>query len=158
MISSTIWLPLQHNTRVPTSSPTLEERTDVFEKCQIYCSSREDTQQPSPAFSQLALASTMPRANFGWIILGSHKPCADCAHMAVEYLQELYFSVRHNQLCYSKTSVPGRCQGTLSGKCSPGRGWDAKSRPKKHAMALLNTTASKFMAFTIIFPIASNMI
>lgn len=140
MISPTIWLPLQHkSSNINTHT---HERTDVFKKCQIYCSSTEDTQQQTPAFSQLALASTMPRANLGWITLGSHKPCADCAHMAMQYLQELYFSVRHNQLCCSKMSIPSDCQGTFSGNCSPGRHWDAKSRPQTHAMALLNTTAS----------------
>lgn len=140
MISRTIWLPLQHkSSNINTHT---HERTDVFKKRQIYCSSTEDTQQQTPAFSQLALASTMPRANLGWITLGSHKPCADCAHMAMQYLQELYFSVRHNQLCCSKMSIPSDCQGTFSGNCSPGRHWDAKSRPQTHAMALLNTTAS----------------
>lgn len=82
MISPTIWLPLQHKS--PNINTHTHERSDVFKKCQIYCSSTEDAQQPTPAFSQLALVRTMPRANFGWIILGSHKPCADCAHMAME--------------------------------------------------------------------------
>lgn len=116
MVSPIIWPPLWH--KPPNTTPCTHKRADIFH-CQIYCSSAEDAQQPTLTCLLPTGLGELCQGQTSAELSRAATDCLQIVHIWLWSICKLYFSVRHYQMHYSKTSFPRLCQGTLSGKRSP---------------------------------------